>query len=97
MPTYVYGLAPDSSAAGCAKCRGHFECFQKMSDPPLEKCPDCGAPIVRLIQPPMLGSTEMLKGPSEKTLKQAGFTQYKRSGKGHYEKTFGGGPDSLHP
>lgn len=32
MPTYLYK---------CGKC-GEFEAEQKMSDPPLSKCPTCG-------------------------------------------------------
>ncbi len=49
MPTYEYR---------CSKC-GEFEVFQKISDPPLEKCPDCGGSVKRLISG---GSTFILKG-----------------------------------
>ena len=39
MPTYEYR---------CEK--GHdFEAFQRMSDPPLTECPECGAPAERRI------------------------------------------------
>lgn len=39
MPTYEY------------RCEnGHeFEQFQRMSEPPVEKCPQCGAPAERLL------------------------------------------------
>lgn len=40
MPTYEYE---------CAKCGKRFEKFQKMTDEPLKKCPDCGGKIHRLI------------------------------------------------
>jgi len=40
MPTYEYE---------CLKCGLHFEKFQKMSDAPLKKCPECGSPVKRLI------------------------------------------------
>ena len=40
MPTYEYE---------CQKCRLRFEKFQKMSDAPLKKCPDCGGTVTRLI------------------------------------------------
>jgi len=40
MPTYEYE---------CRKCGLHFEKFQKMSDTPLKKCPDCGGGVQRLI------------------------------------------------
>ncbi len=39
MPTYEYR---------CDEC-GVFECFQKISASPLEKCPDCGSEVERLI------------------------------------------------
>ena len=35
MPTYEYD---------CKTC-GIFEAMQKMSDPPLATCPDCGGPV----------------------------------------------------
>ncbi|MCK4819451.1 zinc ribbon domain-containing protein, partial [bacterium] len=40
MPTYKYK---------CRKCRLHFDKFQKMSDAPLKKCPQCGGVVQRLI------------------------------------------------
>ena len=40
MPTYEYK---------CHKCGLHFEKFQKMSDVPLKKCPQCGGVVQRLI------------------------------------------------
>ncbi len=39
MPTYDYE---------CPKC-GRFDVFQKISAPPLDICPECGAPVNRLI------------------------------------------------
>jgi putative FmdB family regulatory protein len=32
----------------CPEC-GEFETEQRMSDPPLEKCPHCGAIVTRLV------------------------------------------------
>ena len=40
MPTYEYE---------CKKCKKRFEQFQKISDPALEKCPDCGGKVERLV------------------------------------------------
>jgi putative FmdB family regulatory protein len=49
MPTYEYR---------CPK--GHtFDVFQKMSDPPGAKCPECGKPAERMIVP---GAGFLLKG-----------------------------------
>ena len=49
MPTYEYR---------CPK--GHrFDVFQKMSDPPVAKCPECGKPGERMIVP---GAGFLFKG-----------------------------------
>jgi len=40
MPTYDYK---------CDACGHTFERQQKMSDPPVKKCPECGKPVRRLI------------------------------------------------
>jgi len=40
MPTYEYR---------CTSCKRKFEVFQKISEPPLEKCPHCGEKAKRLI------------------------------------------------
>ncbi|MGC4192336.1 MAG: zinc ribbon domain-containing protein [Thermomicrobiales bacterium] len=42
MPTYAYR---------CTACAHEFEAVQKMSDNPLTTCPECGAPIKRVIFP----------------------------------------------
>ncbi|MGD8496233.1 MAG: zinc ribbon domain-containing protein [Gemmatimonadales bacterium] len=72
MPTYEY------------RCEnGHeFEAFQKMSDEPIDVCPECGAPAERKISS---GAGLVFKG--------SGFyiTDYKRAG----EKKKGGGGESA--
>jgi putative FmdB family regulatory protein len=40
MPTYQYE---------CKKCGHGFEQFQRMADAPIEKCPECGGRLRRLI------------------------------------------------
>lgn len=40
MPAYEYE---------CAACSYHFERRQKMSDPPISVCPECGGDVKRLI------------------------------------------------
>ncbi len=42
MPTYLYE---------CEKC-GRFEEFQKITDEPLKKCPQCGGKVKRIIGAP---------------------------------------------
>ena len=40
MPTYEYQ---------CQKCKKKFEKLQRMTEPPLKKCPHCGGKAERLI------------------------------------------------
>jgi putative FmdB family regulatory protein len=49
MPTYEYH---------CSGCGKNFEMFQKISDPPAEKCPLCGGKAKRLVS----GGAFSLKG-----------------------------------
>jgi putative FmdB family regulatory protein len=42
MPTYTYR---------CDTCGHGFEAVQRFADEPLKDCPECGAPIRRVIQP----------------------------------------------
>ncbi len=42
MPTYVYR---------CDSCGHQFEIFQKISDDPLDTCPQCAAKVRRVIHP----------------------------------------------
>lgn len=105
MPTYVYRTVRDSSAPAhaaernnaCDLCAVEFEIVQKMADDALTACPKCGRAIERVIVAPNLNGAGKVKTPSESQLSKSGFTQYKRKGKGYYEKSFGSGPSSLHP
>lgn len=42
MPTYVYK---------CDDCGHQFELFQRMSDDPVDTCPECGNKVRRVIHP----------------------------------------------
>lgn len=97
MPTYVY--QPASSQAPkqtCEACAGGFEMVQKMSEDALTKCPQCGHPVERVIMAPNVNGAGKFSTPSDGRMSRAGFTQYKRKGKGYYEKSFGQGPSALH-
>ena len=83
MPVYVYE-AKDQGRS-CGRCRGGFEISQSIHDPKLERCPDCGAPILRVIQAPGLGHS---KTDLNYRAKRAGFHSMKRIGKGEYEKMY---------
>ena len=90
MPIYVY--AP--TAGGCATCRDGIERLQRLSDPPLTACPECGAALERVIGAPQVvaGQSHALR---EKHIAKHGFTQYRKVGKGKYEKTAGKGPSTI--
>ena len=90
MPMYEYRASRDKN---CEYCADGFESLRKISEPKLEQCPEGGAPVERQISAPNLGGS----GPSldSTNIEKHGFTQYKKSGKGVYEKTAGKGPDVI--
>jgi putative FmdB family regulatory protein len=91
MPIYEYApLAPP----GCALCCYGFELLQRLSDPPLVHCTACGGGVQRVLGAPQVvaGQAHALR---EKHVARHGFTQYRRVGKGQYEKTAGKGPDTI--
>lgn len=90
MPIYVY--VP--TTPGCKACREGVERLQKMSDPPLGACPECHAPLERVIGAPSVvaGQAHVLR---ESHVSKHGFTQYRKVGKGKYEKTAGKGPPTI--
>lgn len=90
MPIYEY--APDAGA--CAQCSGRFERLERLSDAPLTQCPACGQPCHRVPSAPSLGQGGAHRL-NESHLGRHGFTQYRKVGKGQYEKTVGNGPDTL--
>lgn len=87
MPIYQYV----ADQPQCDTCRAGIELLQKLSDPALAACPDCGAAMHRVISAPSVvsGSAHLAQ---ESQIAKHGFTQYKRAGKGIYEKTAGKGP-----
>ena len=83
MPLYVYEAK--SPRRSCEKCRGGFEISQRLSDEKLKTCPDCGAEIIRVIQP--VGLTHS-KTDLHYRAKRAGFHTLKKVNKGEYEKIY---------
>ena len=90
MPIYEY--LPTSG--GCDVCRDGIERLQKMADAPLAACPACSAPLARVIGAPSIvaGQAHVLR---ESNVSKQGFTQYRKVGKGKYEKTAGKGPPTI--
>jgi putative FmdB family regulatory protein len=89
MPIYEY-----LGEGGCPHCTGRFELIRRASEPDLAGCPACGGPIRRILSAPhVVGGDAHRLGESH--LDRHGFTQYRKIGKGVYEKTAGKGPDIL--
>lgn len=90
MPIYEYAHDGDAGSG----CPDPFEVMQPMSEAPLERCPRCGRPCHRIISSFAVrgGERGLL---SASNLEKHGFTQFKRTGKGRYEKTAGQGPREL--
>jgi putative FmdB family regulatory protein len=90
MPIYEYIAVTDS----CAHCRDGFEAMRRLSDPELSHCPQCGNALRRKVSAPSIamGGAHHLK---ESNVAKNGFTQYRRAGKGVYEKTAGKGPKFI--
>ena len=90
MPIYEY---QPGSARHCAYCRNGFEKLQKLHEPALLECPRCHAPVRRVISAANVAKSGPSLEPSN--LEKHGFTQYRKSGKGVYQKTAGKGPDVI--
>lgn len=83
MPVYDYEAA--DPARSCPRCATRFEAVQSIHDPRLTACPECGAPVRRVITAPAIGRS---KSKLDDRAKAAGFTKLKRLGKGEYEKMY---------
>lgn len=105
MPIYEYRLAPPPRSPapdsppptlGCETCRAGFQAMQKISDPKITSCPDCDAPVERLISAPSFKTSASEKQVlSSDNLGKNGFTRYDKAGGGEWVKTAGTGPDSI--
>jgi putative FmdB family regulatory protein len=90
MPIYVY---TPTSEEQCDHCESSFEHIQKLDESALTCCPECSAPVERVITAANLASpSPSLK---EGNLDKHGFTQYRKIEKGVYEKTTGKGPEII--
>lgn len=74
MPTYKY-IAVDFKRS-CADCRSGFEVVQRITEPPLTACPQCGNAIQRILFAPSI----VIKG-SPVTGTDKKIKEYEREGK----------------
>jgi putative FmdB family regulatory protein len=89
MPLYDY--APRSGR--CGKCRGRFEVVQRVAEPKLKSCPDCGKAVVRLVSAAAVHGKFSTK--SDSKLKDLGLTKYVKTSDGSYARTVGGGGPKM--
>jgi putative FmdB family regulatory protein len=83
MPTYEYRAS--DAAKACDSCRELFEVVQAFKDDALAACPDCGAPVGRVISAPTFLSRGMPKQTlSDGQLKKNGFKKFVKEGDGKY-------------
>ena len=90
MPIYEYKPVSNSH---CPNCAEGFEVLQKIADAPLTACPKCAAPVKRIVSAPNISSSGPSLAPAN--LEKHGFTQYRKTGPGSYEKTAGAGPETI--
>lgn len=67
--------------------------MRKINEPELEYCPSCGGKVTQIISAPNLTKSGPVLDSSN--IEKHGFTQYRKSGKGVYEKTAGKGPNVI--
>ncbi|MDX2065729.1 MAG: zinc ribbon domain-containing protein [Fimbriimonadaceae bacterium] len=85
MPIYEY--EPDDR--DCLMCPGRLQVIQSIHDEALRYCPDCGLEVKRVV------SRASFKVTSGVDPGSRGFTKWKRSEYGVWEKVTGDGPDYL--
>jgi putative FmdB family regulatory protein len=90
MPIYEYQASGDGC---CEFCSSVFDVMQKLSEEPLELCPECHNPVRRKISIPNLARPA--PSLSQENIEKHGLTQFKKVEKGVYEKTAGNGPDYI--
>ncbi len=88
MPIYEYELIHDD----CLMCPGRFEVLQELTEAALDYCPSCGLPARRVISQVSIKTRSPID--HEKAGKR-GFTTWKRSGFGQWEKIAGPGVDAI--
>ena len=91
MPIYEY----QAVGPGCPYCLARFEAMQKMDDPPVTSCPDCDAPVQRVVSAVSFKTQSEKQLLSRENVASKGFTRYERSGHATYEKVSGDGPARI--
>ena len=88
MPIYEYEHTSEKGP----DCEDPIEVMQSISEDALTACPTCSKPVRRIVSQASFAFPVSLN--PDKTSKQ-GFTTYRRTGHGTYEKAAGEGPNTL--
>ncbi len=88
MPVYEY----EANEWACAICDGRFEALQSIDEQPLKHCPTCGQEVVKVISK---ATIKISKFHGHDHAGKKGFTTYKRSEVGVWEKVAGDGVDVI--
>jgi putative FmdB family regulatory protein len=80
MPTYEY----EPCSGECRICKEGFSLTRPLSAPPLENCPLCRQPVRKIFSG--FSTPKVLKPLSVAEARNAGFSVWKRVGKGEYER-----------
>jgi putative FmdB family regulatory protein len=73
MPIYEYEA--EAVGKGCKKCAATFEVIQRLSDPPLHSCPECGQEVRRKISRSRVILPGSARGKNEVERKVAEYEQ----------------------
>lgn len=73
-------------------CPGRFEVLQALDDEPLKYCPHCGQPAKRVVSRASIKTRNKL---DHDKAGERGFTTWKKTGKGQWEKISGPGVDAI--
>ncbi len=88
MPVYEYEHLHDD----CVLCDYRFAAVQGVDEPPLEFCPSCGLEVRRVVSQISVVTTQSFDA---HIAAKKGFTTWKRSGMGTWEKVAGDGVDYI--
>ena len=91
MPLFKYGHTEGKGE----ECQDVVEVLQNRDEAELTVCPTCGRPVRKMLNIRVASIKSERDMLSPKNLADHGFTQYKKSGDGFYEKTAGDGPQVI--
>ncbi len=88
MPTYEYEHIDQENL----QCDDPFDVIQSVSEDSLTVCPTCGKPVRKVFgRVGFIMATDV----SPDAAAKKGFTTYRKTGKGTYEKAGGEGPNTI--